>query len=126
MLDAGCWLLLLDVGQRRQHTDNRQTTQTVMKRHITIALMAAASFLTAQQLIWNLGIIVAHDTPQHVSLVMGQSDIMGDKHKSSFAKKQQLGYEDRKQKMHNTINKPTNIYVLGERNSGTNYVSKGS
>ena len=92
----------------------------VMKRHLTFVLIAAAFLLTAQQLIWNWGIILAQDKHQHIALVMDQSGI-GDKQTNQ----QQLRYEDRKQKMHNTINKPTNVYVLGERNSGTNYLSKG-
>ena len=88
-------------------------------KHFMLAVaLAAASLLTAQQMmIWNssaFGILAGPAREfSHLPSTIGP----GDQHP-------QPSYGDREQRFTRLLQKPTDIYVLGERNSGTNYVSK--
>ena len=101
-----------------RHKISSDSTFMIIKRYRLVVALAAASLLTAQQImIWNssaLGIF-AGPAREFSSL----PTIIGtvDQH-------QQPSYQDREQRFARLLSKPTEIYVLGERNSGTNYVSK--
>lgn len=83
-------------------------------KDVMIALMALSSLLAVEQLMWN-SLIVAKVSPQMDQPIIGSS--------SSSVK--QLSQNDIEQRVGRLLRKPTNIYVLGERNSGTNYVAGG-
>ena len=86
-------------------------------KYATIGL-AVASLLTAQQVIWNSWIVT--QTPlQDMQISQLNRPSTGSN------SVQLISNEEREQRVGRLLHKPTNIYVLGERNSGTNYVAGG-
>lgn len=86
-----------------------------MTKYLVIAL-AAASLLTVQ-LLWNSWLVAQVKlNSQNTMALLDQPSI------GSSTKHLSDDYERRFMRL---IHKPTNIYVLGERNSGTNYVAGG-
>ena len=92
----------------------------IIKRYRLVVALAAASLLTAQQImIWNSSALALGIFAGPAREFSSLPTIIGtvDQH-------QQPSYQDREQRFARLLSKPTEIYVLGERNSGTNYVSK--
>lgn len=79
-----------------------------------IIALAIASLLT-QQMILNSGSWIPTDLSQHISRLEDQPT--GDN-----SIRRNRGIE---QQFRRLLKKPTQIYVLGERNSGTNYLASG-
>jgi hypothetical protein len=87
-----------------------------MMNYLIVAL-TAASLLTAQ-LIWN-SLLVAQVHSHNTMTQLLDRPCIGS------STKRLSPVEDNEQRFMRLLHKPSNIYVLGERNSGTNYVAGG-
>ena len=91
----------------------------MVKRCIFMTILAVTSALITQEILWNSWLLsqcTHHDISQliDVSAPIGGNNI------------QQHGNYDKKEQFSRLSTKPTNIYALGERNSGTNYLVKSA
>ena len=92
-------------------------TQRMSKLNHLMILLIAASILTAHQMVGTSWMLI-HKPGEDPSRFVDQPDTSVDD--------QRRHRQDAKERRHaRLIEPPTNIYVLGERNSGTTFTAKG-